>query len=52
MAIGAAGAVNAAIFAAQIIALGDKKLAARLARLKLAQARKVIEKDQALSRKQ
>jgi phosphoribosylcarboxyaminoimidazole (NCAIR) mutase len=34
MAIGRAGAKNAAIFAAQILALGDPRLKARLARHK------------------
>jgi phosphoribosylaminoimidazole carboxylase PurE protein len=45
MAIGEAGAVNAAIFAAQILALGDAALAAKLEQFKAEQARKVMEKD-------
>ncbi|MCX5633484.1 MAG: 5-(carboxyamino)imidazole ribonucleotide mutase [Phycisphaerae bacterium] len=45
MAIGKAGAINAAIFAVQILALGDEKLAARLADFRKSQRQKVIEKD-------
>ena len=45
MAIGSAGATNAAIYAAQVLALSSKKLAAALKRLKKAQARKVARKD-------
>jgi len=45
MAIGAAGATNAAICAAQILALCDEKLAAAMRRFKKAQARKVASKD-------
>ena len=48
MSIGGTGAVNAAIYAAQIMALSDKRLSAALSRFKRAQARKVIEKDAAL----
>ncbi|HOF18173.1 MAG TPA: 5-(carboxyamino)imidazole ribonucleotide mutase [Phycisphaerae bacterium] len=48
MAIGKAGATNAAIFAAQILATADEKLAAKLVQFKADQARKVLEKDQAL----
>lgn len=48
MAIGKAGAVNAAIFAVQILALSDKKIAAKLADFRKAQRDKVIEKDSAL----
>jgi len=47
MAIGAAGATNAAILAAQILALSDAALAARLVAFKDEQARKVVEKDAA-----
>jgi len=43
--IGPAGATNAAILAAQILALQDAVLAGRLAELRSQQARKVIEKD-------
>ena len=49
MAIGAAGAKNAAIFAVQILALSDDALAEKLAEFKKTQAEKVIEKDSALT---
>ena len=42
------GAVNAAIFAAQILATADNALAARLEQFKKDQAAKVIEKDKAI----
>jgi len=48
MAIGKAGAKNAAIFAVQILALGDAALAAKLTEFKDAQKQKVIEKDAAI----
>ncbi len=48
MAIGKAGAKNAAIFAVQILALNDKSLAAKLAEFRKAQSQKVIEKDAGL----
>ena len=48
MAIGAAGATNAAVLAAQILALGDAALARRLRQFKRDQARKVAKKDAAL----
>ncbi len=48
MAIGKAGAKNAAIFAVQILALNDTALAAKLTEFKNAQKQKVIEKDNAL----
>lgn len=48
MAIGKAGAKNAAIFAVQLLALSDKTLAKKLAEFKKAQERKVTEKDSAL----
>ena len=48
MAIGAAGAKNAAIFAVQILALSDEDLRKKLAAFKKAQEKKVIEKDSAL----
>jgi phosphoribosylaminoimidazole carboxylase PurE protein len=47
VAIGKAGARNAAVLAAQILALGDKKLAGKLDEFKKDQHRKVIEKDAA-----
>jgi len=50
MSIGGAGATNAAIFAAEILAVSDEKLAARLARFKKSQARKVARKDAALKK--
>ncbi|HUS72483.1 MAG TPA: 5-(carboxyamino)imidazole ribonucleotide mutase [Sedimentisphaerales bacterium] len=48
MAIGKAGAKNAAIFAVQILALTDKNLGEKLAEFKKAQEKKVVEKDSAL----
>ena len=48
MAIGKAGAINAAIFAVQILALSDEKMAARLVDFRKAQRDKVIEKDSAI----
>ena len=48
MAIGKAGARNAAIFAVQILALTDKALAVKLADFRKAQTKKVIEKDASL----
>jgi phosphoribosylaminoimidazole carboxylase PurE protein len=48
MAIGAAGATNAAVYAARVLALGDGRLAARLKRYKAEMARKVAKKDAAV----
>lgn len=48
MAIGAAGAKNAAILAVQILALSDKSLAAKLADFKKSLGKAVTEKDSAL----
>ena len=48
VAIGKAGAKNAAILAVQILALTDKKLREKLAEFKKAQRKKLIEKDSAL----
>jgi len=48
MAVGKAGAKNAAILAAQILALSDDRLAKKLAEFKRALEKKVIEKDSAL----
>ncbi len=48
MAIGAAGAKNAAVLAVQILALSDKALADKLSDFKKAQQKNVIEKDSAL----
>ncbi|MBW8038525.1 MAG: 5-(carboxyamino)imidazole ribonucleotide mutase [Planctomycetes bacterium] len=48
VAIGAAGAKNAAILAVQILALSDKSLAEKLEDFKKSQKQKVIEKDSAL----
>ena len=48
MAIGSAGAKNAAIFAVQILALTDKELEKKLYNFKKSQQKKVIDKDSAL----
>jgi phosphoribosylaminoimidazole carboxylase PurE protein len=48
MALGAAGAANAAIYAGQILAVGDPGLTARLEALKKKQAEKVRRKDAAV----
>lgn len=48
MAIGKAGAINAAIFTVQILALSDETLAVKLTEFRKAQRNKVIEKDSAL----
>ncbi len=48
VAIGKAGAKNAAILAVQILALTDSNLREKLAEFKKAQGKKVIEKDSAL----
>ncbi|MGH7831514.1 MAG: 5-(carboxyamino)imidazole ribonucleotide mutase [Candidatus Binatia bacterium] len=48
MAIGKAGAANAAIFAAQVLARKDPRVSARLARLKEEMASGVAEKDRKL----
>lgn len=45
------GAVNAAVLAAQMLATGDAKLAARIADWRAAQTRKVLEKDRKLAEK-
>ncbi len=48
MAVGKAGAKNAAILAVQILALSDEALAEKLAKFKKEQEKKVTEKDSAL----
>ena len=48
VAIGKAGAKNAAVLAVQILALSDKKLACSLARLKIVQAKEVAKKNSRL----
>ena len=48
--IGGPGATNAAIYAAQILAVADDKLTARLERFKKSQARKVAQKDAFVSK--
>ena len=48
VAIGKAGAKNAAILAVQILALSDSGLCEKLADFKKSQEQKVIEKDSAL----
>jgi phosphoribosylaminoimidazole carboxylase PurE protein len=50
MAIGSAGAKNAAVFAVQILALSDDKLAAKLNAFRADQKAKVIEKDSTLQK--
>lgn len=52
VAIGKAGAENAAVLAAQILALADEALAARLAAFKTELARQVEERDARLKRQQ
>ncbi|MBQ8954682.1 MAG: AIR carboxylase family protein, partial [Clostridia bacterium] len=44
------GAQNAAILAAQILALSDEALAERVASLRAEQTRKVLEKDEQLQK--
>jgi len=48
VAIGKAGAKNAAVLAVQILALADNNLREKLAEFKKAQEKKVVEKDSAL----
>lgn len=48
MAIGKAGAKNAAVFAVQILALSDEGLAEKLCEFRKTQKNKVIEKDSSL----
>jgi phosphoribosylcarboxyaminoimidazole (NCAIR) mutase len=52
VAIGKAGAKNAAVLAVQILALSDKGLAKKLVEFKKTQEKKVIEKDSALRKNQ
>jgi phosphoribosylaminoimidazole carboxylase PurE protein len=49
--VGAGGPVNAALFAARILALGDRALAERLARFREAQKERVLAKDAGLRRR-
>ncbi|MFI4911430.1 MAG: 5-(carboxyamino)imidazole ribonucleotide mutase [Sedimentisphaeraceae bacterium JB056] len=49
MAIGKAGAKNAAVFAAQILAISDKDIDKKLIEFRDAQTKAVIAKDQALN---
>jgi len=51
MAIGKAGARNAAVFAVQILALSDQKLAEKLDAFRNEQSRTVIQKDRDLNQK-
>ncbi len=51
MAIGKAGAKNAGIYAARILALSDVALAARLTQFRLEMAAAVEKKDQALQQR-
>lgn len=48
VAIGKAGAKNAAVLAVQILALSDKSLASKLTRMKGRQAKEVAKKDSAI----
>jgi 5-(carboxyamino)imidazole ribonucleotide mutase len=48
MAIGKAGAKNAAVFAVQILALSDEGFGKKMVDFKKTQKQKVIEKDTAL----
>ena len=48
VAIGKAGAKNAAVLAVQILALSDKNLAGKLTRLKIVQAKEVAKKNSTL----
>ncbi len=48
VAIGKAGAKNAALLAVQILALSDKALTSKLARMKAKQAKEVAKKDSAI----
>lgn len=50
MAIGKAGAKNAAVFALQILALGDEVMAGQLSDFRKAQTEKVLAKDAELNR--
>jgi len=49
--VGAGGPVNAAIFAARVLALGDAGLAGRVKRFRESQAEGVLAKDRALQKK-
>ena len=51
MSIGKAGATNAAIYAAQVLAVSDDEIAGRLVEFKRDQAAKVAAKDEALQTK-
>jgi len=51
MAVGGAGAMNAAIFAARILAVSDRALAGKLRKFRAAQARKVARQDQAVQKR-
>jgi len=50
MAIGKAGAKNAAVYAVQILALNDKQLAEKLAKFRAEQTQKVLQKDAELNK--
>jgi len=52
VAVGKAGAKNAAVLAVQILALSDKGLAKKLVEFRKTQEKKVIEKDSALRKNQ
>jgi phosphoribosylaminoimidazole carboxylase PurE protein len=50
MAIGKAGAKNAAVYAVQILALADKSLTDKLAKFRAEQTQKVLQKDAELNK--
>jgi len=50
MAIGKAGAKNAAVYAVQILALSDRTLADKLAKFRAEQTQKVLQKDAELNK--
>ncbi len=50
MAIGKAGAKNAAVYAVQILALNDKQLTEKLAKFRAEQTQKVLQKDAELNK--
>jgi phosphoribosylaminoimidazole carboxylase PurE protein len=50
MAIGKAGAKNAAVFAVQILALADKSMADKLVKFRAEQTQKVLQKDAELNK--
>ena len=51
VAVGGGGPMNAALFAARILAVADDNLSARLAAFRKAQSEKVAKKDEALQKR-